>query len=125
MEFSKVITQTTNVAGFVWYHDYPIFASDCNVIYSKGELLITNKFIYEVLRLKQNEIYKLQQGSGQPHVYGNDLAKIPIPIPPLAKQQKIAEHIDNIRTKAKILQQDAINILDQAKNKVEEIILNG
>ncbi len=59
MEFSKAITQTTNVAGFVWYHDYPIFASDCNVIYSKGELLITNKFIYEVLRLKQNEIYKL------------------------------------------------------------------
>lgn len=110
-------------AGFVWFHDSPIFASDCNVVYSKNELDIITLYIYEVLKLRQNEIYKLQQGSGQPHVYGSDLANILIPIPPLAKQQEIATHIKDIRNKARKLQQEAFAILTQAKRSVEKMIL--
>jgi type I restriction enzyme S subunit len=110
-------------AGFVWYHDYPIFASDCNVIYSKDETKLLTIFLAEILKLKQHEIYHLQQGAGQPHVYGADLAKIPVPLPSLEKQRKITEHIRTIRQKAKQLQEDGACILADAKIRVEQMIL--
>lgn len=112
-------------AGFVWYHNNPIFASDCCVIYSKDESVITTEFISEVLKFKQNDIYKLQQGAGQPHVYGSDLAKISMVIPSLEKQKEIAEKISQIRQEAKQLQEDGANILANAKMWVEQMILGN
>ena len=112
-------------AGFVWYHNNPIFASDCCVIYSKDESVITTEFISEVLKFKQNDIYKLQQGAGQPHVYGSDLAKISMVIPSLEKQKEIAAKISKIRQEAKRLQEDGANILANAKIQVEQMILGN
>jgi len=48
---------------------------------------------------------------------------IEVPVPPIEKQNEIAEHIKNIRQKAKQLQTEAIEILENAKQKVEEMIL--
>ena len=47
-------------AGYVWYHEGPIYATDCNVIYSQNEDSFLTKFIYEVLRVQQEYIYYLQ-----------------------------------------------------------------
>ncbi|MBR2252631.1 MAG: restriction endonuclease subunit S, partial [Neisseriaceae bacterium] len=63
-------------AGFVAYHDYPIFASDCTVVKSTDNNTALTQYIFEILKLKQNEIYRLQKGVAQPHVYATDLAKI-------------------------------------------------
>ena len=78
----NVITISASGAysGYVWYHNYPIFASDCTVVFSKEESEITTLYLSEILKLKQKEIYNLQQGAGQPHVYARDLEKINIPI---------------------------------------------
>ena len=46
-----------------------------------------------------------------------------IPIPPVEKQTEIANHITNIRSKAKALQQQAKADLEQAKKEVEAMIL--
>ena len=46
-----------------------------------------------------------------------------IPLPPIEKQSKIALHISEIRKKAKYLQVEATNILENAKQKVEQLIL--
>ena len=51
------------------------------------------------------------------------IGKIPIPLPPLEKQNEIAEHIANIRIQAKALQQEADEILASAKQQVEQMIL--
>jgi type I restriction enzyme S subunit len=122
---ANVITVSASGAysGFVWYHDYPIFASDCSVIYSKDETKFSTKYIFEVLKVKQNEIYLLQQGAGQPHVYSNDLAKLWIPIVSKEVQDEIIKHIDSIRTQAKMLQVKANSILEIAKKDVERMIL--
>lgn len=82
-------------AGYIWYHDYPIWASDCNVLYSNDETIVLTKYLYYALHAQQQEIYKLQHGAGQPHIYGNDLKNIKIPLPPLSEQQKIVEQVDN------------------------------
>jgi len=110
-------------SGYVWYHNYPIFASDCSVVQSKDEQSISTKFLFEVLKLKQKELYNLQQGSGQPHVYPSDIKKIKIPIPPIEKQNEITQKIQLIRNKAKQLQEEVKEVLESAKTEVEAMIL--
>ena len=110
-------------SGFVWYHDYPIFASDCCVIQSKSESDLKTIFLTEILKLKQKEIYDLQQGSGQPHVYASDLAELQIPLPPFEIQEKIVSEITKRRKQAQSLQAQAKAVLEQAKTEVERMIL--
>lgn len=120
-----VITVSASGAysGYVWYHDNPIFASDCSVINSKNGQFLT-KFLFEVLKAQQPLIYLLQQGAGQPHVYPDDLGKLWIPVVPISKQQEIVNHITAIRQQAKSLQEEEKEILEQAKQKVESMILS-
>lgn len=110
-------------AGFVWYHDYPIFASDCSVIQSKNEKVLNTLYLAELLKTKQKEIYNLQQGAGQPHVYSRDLMLQNIPLPAIEKQNQIAAHISQIRAQAKQLQADAAEVLANAKAEIECMIL--
>ena len=121
----NVITISASGAysGYVWYHNYPIFASDCTVVFSKEESEITTLYLSEILKLKQKEIYNLQQGAGQPHVYARDLEKINIPIPSLQKQKDITNKITAIREKAKKLQLEALDTLEIAKREIEQMIL--
>lgn len=81
-------------AGFISYFDTPIFASDCSIIKFKNENVLT-KFLFYILKTKQNDIYKLQIGMGQPHVYSKDLIKIQIPLPSLEIQQAIVTEIES------------------------------
>ncbi len=110
-------------AGYVWYHDYPIYATDCCVIFSKDESIFITKYLFEVLKLQQNGIYRSQTGAAQPHVYASDLQMLNIPVVSIKKQQEIVDHIANIRTRAKALQAEGKAILEDAKRKVEEMII--
>lgn len=110
-------------AGYVWYHETPIFASDCLVVYSNDEEKMSTLFLSEILKLKQSEIYDMQQGAGQPHVYAKDIYSIQIPLPPLSKQIEIADHIKQIRQQAKQLEIEAEQILTDAKKEIEKMIL--
>jgi type I restriction enzyme M protein len=49
--------------------------------------------LFHLLKAKQTDIYALQIGMGQPHVYSKDLAKIQIPLPPLEVQEEIMAEI--------------------------------
>ena len=121
----NVITVSASGAysGYVWYHDYPIFASDCTMIFSQNEDRISTKFLAEILKLKQQEIYLLQKGAGQPHVYSSDLEQLEIPVPPPVTQKKIINHICQIRQTASDLQIAANNELIKTKANIEKMIL--
>lgn len=95
-------------AGFVNYFLNPIFASDCTTIKSKDESRLLTKFVYYVLKGKQDEIYKFQSGGGQPHVYPKDLILFKIPFPPLEIQERIVGEIERYQ-----------NIIDGAKKIIE------
>lgn len=92
-------------AGYVNYWREPIYASDCNTVLGSDKL--HTLFLYNYLLYIQDYIYSLQRGSAQPHVYGDDLAAIQIPLPPMNVQQQIVsecEVVDNdyINSKNKI-----------------------
>lgn len=76
---SVTISASGAYAGFVWLHEYPIFASDCSVI--EGNDNVDIHFLYNVLKLKQNEIYNAQTGGAQPHIHPKDIEPINIKIP--------------------------------------------
>jgi type I restriction enzyme M protein len=105
-------------AGFVNYFTRPIFASDCNTIISKNEKTISTKLIYYLLQSMQDKIYELQRGQAQPHVYGDDLANIKIPLPPLAEQNKIVSQIEKLETQI----HDTQKQLDES-SKQKELVL--
>ena len=112
-------------SGYVWYHNYPIFASDCSVILSNDENVYLTKYIYEILRLRQQEIYLLQKGAGQPHVYPSDIANLTIPAIPLEKQQDIVAYCQELRNKAELLQKEGRDIISTAKDAIEQMIIGN
>lgn len=78
-------------AGYINFWREPIFATDCNTLKNKKNFVI--EYIYYALKNIQEKIFELQRGSAQPHVYGEDLKKILIPVPPKEKQEKFAEFV--------------------------------
>ena len=82
-------------AGFVNYFSNPIFASDCSTIQSLNKKESSILFVFYILKGKQDIIYKLQSGMGQPHVYAKDLKKLKIPLPPLEIQEQIVAEIES------------------------------
>ena len=78
-------------AGYINFWDCPIFASDCNTIISKDGEKTDQTFIYFGLKAMQKQIYGLQKGGAQPHVYGKDLQKFMFPHPSYAKQVKFSQ----------------------------------
>lgn len=93
---ADVITVSASGAysGFVWHHDYPIWASDCSVIRGINDDTVSTKYLYYILKGKQNNIYTMQHGTGQPHVYPDDLRTIIIPLPSIDEQLKIVNELD-------------------------------
>ncbi len=76
-------------AGYVWWHDSPIWSSDSLAIRSLDESRYLTKYLYVCLKKKQNEIYERQQGTGQPHVYAKHLEDFPIPILSIENQRAL------------------------------------
>ncbi len=79
-------------AGYVSYWECPIFLSDAFSV--EPSRILDKRFLYHWLLSIQHKIFELKQGSGIPHVYGKDLAKFEIPIPPIKTQEKIVEILD-------------------------------
>jgi len=79
-------------AGFVNFFSIPIFASDCSTIKAKPATGET-KFVYYLLKEKQEKIYALRKGMAQPHVYPKDLKRFKVPFPPLVIQREIVAAI--------------------------------
>ena len=105
-------------AGFINYFETPIFASDCNTIKSKDEKNISTSLIFHFLKSIQKEIYKLQRGQAQPHVYADDLSKVKIPLPPLDIQKKIVYEIETLERK----KQKANDIIIELKNEIRKTV---
>ena len=81
-------------AGYIAIHNNPIFASDCFTIESKTSNL-NQKFLFYILKSKQELVYSFQTGGGQPHVYAKDFDKFKIPFPSIETQNQIVEELDS------------------------------
>lgn len=63
-------------AGFIRLYHQDIWASDCSFISrDQTDHLFT---FYALLSSRQDEIYKMQQGAAQPHIYPSDLKRLAV-----------------------------------------------
>jgi len=104
-------------AGFVNFFQTPIFASDCSTIKPLDENKLHISFVFYVLRARQNDLYKLQSGMGQPHVYPKELKKLTIPLPPLEVQQQIVDAIE-VKQRAIEAARDLIKSLERERDAI-------
>ncbi|MBK9284093.1 MAG: N-6 DNA methylase [Sphingobacteriaceae bacterium] len=91
------ISSSGAYSGFVAYHNYPIFASDCFTIASKNKEILSDKYLFHILKSKQLEIYEMQEGGGQPHIYPKNFDNWEIPLPPLEIQDQIVKEIEGYK----------------------------
>ena len=88
------ISSSGAYSGFVAYHNYPIFASDCFTVSSKNKNVLDDKYLFHIIKNKQLEIYEMQEGGGQPHIYPKHFDNWDIPLPPLEIQEQIVKEIE-------------------------------
>lgn len=65
----------------------------------------------------------IQRPAVQANINSEEFRQIIIPLPPMAKQQEIADHITALRHQAAQLQQEGKETLEKAKQEVEQMIL--
>ncbi len=89
-----------------------------------NKTVCNSMYLFSLLSINIFKTLINREKTGQTsHVYGKDIKHIKIPLPPLEKQNEIAEHIKQIREEAKKLQKEAKQELEQAKQEVEQMIL--
>ena len=71
----------------------------------------------------QLSLNRLKRPVARANINLEEISTIKIPLPPLAKQQEIANHIYSIRQQAKQLQEEGKTILENAKKEVEQMII--
>lgn len=97
MEKNTVLCSSSGAyAGFISRYPQKVWASDCFAIIPNKTII--NDYLYYYLSQTQQNIYKLQNGAAQPHVYSKDITKLKIPVPPLSIQQTIIERCEHIDT---------------------------
>ncbi|MYC75788.1 hypothetical protein F4X10_08500 [Candidatus Poribacteria bacterium] len=83
-------------------------------------------YIHALLRLKslrEHAVLHFTGSAGQQRVSSEFFKELIIPKPPIEKQTEIAEYIANARNRAKQLQQEAGTVVEQAKERVERMLL--
>lgn len=83
-----VVARSGVSAGFVSYWNEPIFVTDGFGYEGKSELIIT-KYLYYILKNIEGTLNAMKRGAGVPHISGEALAKITLPIPQIAEQKRI------------------------------------
>lgn len=81
-------------AGFVNFWEEPIFASDCTTVRGRDDL--HTKFLFNFLFSIQNQIFSLQKGSAQPHVYPDDIKLIQVPDVDDKLQEQIVSECEKV-----------------------------
>lgn len=113
------ISSSGAYAGFVWYHSYPIWASDCSVITSNT---INMRFLYHVLKSKQLPIYALQAGGAQPHIYSKDLANIRVAIPRRNDQDQTVFVLDSANKEIDVMKNVADKYKQQKRGLMQKLL---
>lgn len=106
-------------AGFISKYHSKVWKSDCFSIIPSN---INNDYLYYLLQNMQKEIYVMQTGSAQPHVYSKDLQNLQIPIPSLNKQRQIVSYCDNNNRKIEQLKLEIKQNKKLIKSYLDNII---
>jgi restriction endonuclease S subunit len=86
---------------------------------------VNAEYVKELIKssIGQMNLNRLKRPVARANINLEEISTIKIVLPPLEKQAEIANHIQNIRSRAKALQHEAASVLEDAKREVEKMIL--
>lgn len=88
-----VVARSGASAGYVSYWNEPVYITD-GLGYEAKEWLITNKYLYYAMKNMESQLNDMKRGAGVPHISGEAVLNIEIPVPPLEKQQEQVKEIE-------------------------------
>jgi restriction endonuclease S subunit len=92
---NAITVSASGAAGYVSFHPYPIYASDCITVESLDLRVVDQRYLFLALLSMQDHLYSLSRGTALQHVYAKDLKPLKIPVPPLEEQKRIVEALDD------------------------------
>lgn len=124
-----LFARSGNTVGKAYLHkavEYSCFFAGYMIRFKINSSMALPDYIFS---FTQSSIYRLwikaiQRSTGQPNVNSEEYKNLQIPIPPLAKQKEIADHITAIRLQAQQLKDKTKEALAQASKEIENILLN-
>jgi type I restriction enzyme, S subunit len=99
-------------AGYVNIYLNRIWASDCSYIDSSMTEFVY--FIYNLLKINQTLLFRLQRGSAQPHVYPKDLKEMEVIIPDPRIIKQFEDVVSHSYSQIRVLQKQ-IETLKKAR----------
>ncbi len=91
------LSKSGSSSGYVKWNTTKFWASDCFTVKPNDASVLDNRFLYYMLALQQETIYKKYQVGGTiPHCYWRDLEALEFVLPPLVIQQQIVTNLDRI-----------------------------
>jgi restriction endonuclease S subunit len=94
-EANVITVSASGAAGYVSFHPYPIYASDCITVESRDLGVVDQRYLYLALLSMQDHLYSLSRGTALQHVYAKDLKSLMIPVPHLEEQKRIVQALDD------------------------------
>lgn len=110
-------------AGYVSFYKMKIWASDCTVIKEKPNKTIID-FLFFFMTYKQDDVYVLQTGGAQPHIYPKDLENIYISLPSIPEQTAIANILSLADKEISLLEKE-LQALKEQKKGLMQLLLTG
>lgn len=109
-------------AGYVNFYYEDIWASDCSFIDTR----ITNwlYFFYSTLKTRQKEVYHLQKGSAQPHVYPSDIMSLNLKYPKKGLINNFEELIKPFYREIGVLK-DKNQVLEETRDLLLPRLISG
>lgn len=107
-------------AGYVGFHNYPIFASDCSTISESDKYII--EYIYYFLIRNQEVIYSYQTGGAQPHIHAKDVEPMLIGVPSLSEQERIARILSDMDAELEALEQQLAKARQIKQGMMQELL---
>ena len=96
----------------------------CAVLFNIDNNQIQTDYLWLYLQSQTDKLKSMAYGGAQPNINAGIVANYEIPIPPLAIQNEIVEHISALRAEQKNLQQQASNLRTQAQQQFVQTIFN-
>ena len=87
-----VMSRSGAYAGFVSFWNQPIFVTDGFIFETRTGIRI--KYLYYFLKNMQDSLHKMKRGGGVPHVRGNEIMELKIPVPSLDEQERLIALLD-------------------------------
>jgi type I restriction enzyme S subunit len=88
-----VVARSGASAGFVSYWNEPIFVTD-GFGYEAKDGIATARYLYYVLKNMETALNGKKRGAGVPHISGEALSQVVVPLPTIQEQNRIVGLLD-------------------------------